>query len=178
MLPLNFIYLNLDLLIMLLRTHYIFSTGLLTLVNSILIHNFYINLIISGTISVAANSLIDRFGHEIKGPYIARSPKTHTVPRSILWGLIPSIFVIFLLEQVTNHILGEYTKLIPLLFVDGVIVGPSHMLLDVFTERGIYIKKNGKWKRFALAHYRYNDPVINGISFLAGVIMLYFAFAK
>ncbi|MEJ2775809.1 hypothetical protein WIW90_06225 [Sulfolobaceae archaeon RB850M] len=31
--------------------------------------------------------------------------------------------------------------------------GPSHMLLDVFTERGKYVRKNGGWRRVALAHF-------------------------
>nr|WP_255430345.1 hypothetical protein [Sulfolobus sp. NOB8H2] len=56
--------------------------------------------------------------------------------------------------------------------MDGLIVGPSHILLDVFTERGIYIKRNGKWRRFALAHFSYDNPAINGLVIIAGVIML------
>jgi hypothetical protein len=31
--------------------------------------------------------------------------------------------------------------------------GPSHMLMDVFTERGKYVRKNGRWRRVALAHF-------------------------
>ena len=53
--------------------------------------------------------------------------------------------------------------------------GPSHMLLDVFTERGIYVKRNGKWKRFALAHFSYDNPIVNGLAILLGVIMLFAA---
>ena len=53
--------------------------------------------------------------------------------------------------------------------------GPSHMLLDVFTERGIYVKRNGKWKRFALAHFSYNNPAVNGLAILLGILMLFAA---
>jgi hypothetical protein len=56
--------------------------------------------------------------------------------------------------------------------IGGILVGPSHMLLDVFTERGIYVKRNGKWRRFALAHFSYDNPLVNGLAILLGVIML------
>ncbi|WCM36567.1 hypothetical protein GO599_03000 [Sulfolobus islandicus] len=49
------------------------------------------------------------------------------------------------------------------------------MLLDVFTERGIYVKRNGKWKRFALAHFSYDNPAVSGMAILLGVIMLFAA---
>ncbi|MUN30067.1 hypothetical protein RQ359_000857 [Sulfuracidifex metallicus DSM 6482 = JCM 9184] len=49
------------------------------------------------------------------------------------------------------------------------------MLLDVFTGRGIYVKRNGKWKRFALAHFSYDNPAVNGMTILLGVIMLFAA---
>jgi len=64
------------------------------------------------------------------------------------------------------------TELILITILDGVIVGPSHMLLDIFTERGIYVKRNGKWRRFALAHFSYDNPLANGLAIIAGVIML------
>jgi hypothetical protein len=41
------------------------------------------------------------------------------------------------------------------------------MLLDVFTERGIYVKRNGKWKRFALA-LSYDNPLANSSAILLG----------
>jgi hypothetical protein len=50
--------------------------------------------------------------------------------------------------------------------------GPSHMLLDVFTERGIYVKRNGKWRRVALAHFSYDNPAVNGLAILFGILML------
>ncbi|WP_232616484.1 hypothetical protein [Sulfurisphaera tokodaii] len=31
-------------------------------------------------------------------------------------------------------------------------------LSDMFTEAGVYVKKNGKWRMFALAHYKYDNP--------------------
>ncbi|WP_218185293.1 hypothetical protein [Sulfuracidifex metallicus] len=54
----------------------------------------------------------------------------------------------------------------------SVLVGPSHMFLDMFTEAGVYVKKGGKWRRYALAHFRYNNPLVNGLAALAGVFFI------
>ena len=157
-----------------LNTHYMFSTGLLTLVNTLLIHGFYVSLVLAGFVSVLGNTLIDRLGHEMiwaKNEYIPRrTPLTHTLPRSVAWGIVSALPVIALVYYVYPHyyFIRDSTALL----VDGLLVGPSHMLLDVFTEKGIYVKKNGKWKRFALAHFRYDDPGVNGLASAAGVLLL------
>ncbi|MFP3163254.1 MAG: hypothetical protein RXQ75_05420 [Acidianus hospitalis] len=49
------------------------------------------------------------------------------------------------------------------------------MLLDVFTERGIYHKVKGRWGRVAFAHCSYDNPMANGLAILLGVIMLFAA---
>ena len=171
-----------------LQTHVIFSTGLLTLINS-LFTNFNSSLILAAIISIIANSLIDKLGHEEKltkyGYIPARTPLTHTVYRSIAWGIVSTIPLIIIplalltLTQSTyeynyHHLIYEYNyyHLIPLMIIDGIIVGPSHILLDAFTKTGIFVKKNGKWKRAAIAHFKYDNPVLNGLAILAGIIML------
>jgi len=50
------------------------------------------------------------------------------------------------------------------------------MLLDVFTERGIYVKRNGRWVRYALAHFRYNDPLANTLAVFIGFLLGAIAF--
>ncbi|MBB5255178.1 hypothetical protein HNQ62_002953 [Sulfurisphaera ohwakuensis] len=60
--------------------------------------------------------------------------------------------------------------------VSGIIVGPTHMFLDMFTEAGVYVKKNGKWRRFALAHFRYDNPAVNGLAIFVGFILLLIAY--
>ncbi|ADX84878.1 DUF1286 domain-containing protein [Saccharolobus islandicus] len=166
-----------------LRTHYIFSTGLLTFLDSVLFHEyFYYALILSGMVSVIGNSLIDRIGHKeiaTRYGYIpVRTPLTHTIPRSVVWGIV-SIIPVFILLLIYYYGFSyhEYyfslsNKVLMLILLNGVVVGPSHLLLDVFTERGIYVKKYGRWKRFALAHFRYDNPLANGLAILLGVIML------
>ncbi|AYN75599.1 DUF1286 domain-containing protein [Saccharolobus solfataricus] len=151
-----------------LRTHYIFSTGLLTLLDSVLFHEyFYYALILSGIVSVIGNSLIDRIGHKeiaTRYGYIpVRTPLTHTIPRSVVWGIVSVVPVfILLLIYYYGFSYHEYyfslsNKVVLLILLNGVVVGPSHLFLDVFTERGIYVKKYGRWKRFALAHFRYDN---------------------
>nr|WP_011225178.1 DUF1286 domain-containing protein [Sulfolobus islandicus]CAG38217.1 hypothetical protein [Sulfolobus islandicus] len=166
-----------------LRTHYIFSTGLLTLLDSVLFHEyFYYALILSGMVSVIGNSLIDRIGHKeilTRYGYIpVRTPLTHTIPRSVVWGIV-SVVPVFILLLIYYYGFNyhEYyfslsNKVLMLILLNGAVVGPSHMLLDVFTERGIYHKVNGRWRRIALAHFSYNNPLANGLAILLGVIML------
>jgi len=148
-----------------LRTHYIFSSGLLSLITVFFIPFLYA-VFLAGLISFIGNSFIDYFGHEIKGKYISRSPRTHTVYRSILWGLLLSLPI-----GVLYFVFPSFYFVFSVI-LDGLLVGPSHMLLDVFTERGIYHKVNGKWRRIALAHFSYANPLANGLAIIAGVIML------
>jgi hypothetical protein len=156
-------------IVMKLRTHYVFSLGLLSLLDSLLLSDFLEVIIISGIISVTANNVIDYLGHEIRGKYVSRTPRTHTLPRSIGWGLLTTVPIVLALYFLSS------TELILITILDGVIVGPSHMLLDVFTERGIYHKVNGRWRRIALAHFSYDNPIVNGLAIIAGVIMLFVA---
>jgi|ECHnycMinimDraft_1075156.scaffolds.fasta_scaffold08657_2 hypothetical protein len=145
-----------------LRTHYVFSLGLLSLLDSFILNDFLEVIIISGIISVTANNVIDYLGHEIRGKYVSRTPRTHTLPRSIGWGLLTSLPIVL----ASYFLLYSPTELMLITILDGVIVGPSHMLLDIFTEKGIYHKVNGKWRRIALAHFSYDNPIVNGLAIL------------
>ncbi|EHP68183.1 Protein of unknown function (DUF1286) [Metallosphaera yellowstonensis MK1] len=144
-----------------LLTHYIFTTGFLTLLSTPYL-GFYVSLLLSSVISSLSNTLIDRLGHEVRGGFVRRTPTTHTLPRSVIWGLLPSLPLFY------------FFHVLPILLL-GVLSGPSHMLLDIFTERGIYVKRGGRWRRFALAHFSYDNPVINGTAILAGALLLYLA---
>ena len=55
-----------------LRAHYIFSSGLLSLITVFFIPFLYA-VFLAGFISFIGNSFIDYFGHEIKGKYISRA---------------------------------------------------------------------------------------------------------
>jgi hypothetical protein len=128
-------------------------------------------LVIAGVISVFANNVIDYLGHEIKGEYISRTPLTHTIPRSMGWGLLTSAPIVIAL----HFLFHSPIELLLITAMDGVVAGLSHMLLDIFTEKGIYHKVDGKWRRIALAHFSYNNPFANGLATALGILMLFLA---
>ncbi len=158
-----------------------FSTGLLSLVNTLLAGNFFTYLIFSAIISIIANVIIDRLGHKEVftryGQTPVRTPLTHTLPRSVLWGIVSIIPILALLFLSNNLQFFVTIGNNYLILIDGIIVGPSHMLLDVFTEKGIYVKRNGKWRRYALAHYRYDNPFVNGLAIIVGVLLLFLSYS-
>lgn len=163
-----------------LRTHYIFSAGLISLVLSLLFKaDFFDNLTISLLVSFLGNTVIDRLGHrEIAtrfGEIPVRTPLTHTIPRSIIWGLVSTLPLLVIPLYFTHYYYWHKTLFISML-ISGILVGPSHMLLDVFTEKGIYVKKKGRWRRFALAHFRYDNPLVNGLAIFVGAVMLYLSY--
>jgi len=171
---------------MLLRTHYVFSTGILTFLGSLITRDPFEALVFAGVVSVLANTLIDRLGHEmvwVEGKYLPRrTPLTHTWFRSIIWGSIATAAVTLLAYFAMHSSHYHYSHfqlrdLIVLSIIFGVLVGPSHMILDIFTERGIYVKRNGRWVRYALARFRYNDPLANGLAVLGGMLLLFTAFS-
>jgi len=87
------------------------------------------------------------------------------------WGLLTSLPIVLAL----HFLFHSPIELILVTFMDGVVAGLSHMLLDIFTEKGIYHKVDGKWRRIALAHFSYDNPFANGLAFLLGILMLFVA---
>ncbi len=159
-----------------LRTHLVFTLGLLMLTDSFILRNLTESLSLSLVVSIFANSLIDGLGHrEIhtpRGDIITRTPLTHTFPRSVAWGVLASLPVVFFYYYL-YYSLG---KLILIALLDGALAGPSHLMLDMFTEKGIYVKKNGRWRRFALAHFKYDNALANGLAAAVGLGLVYLAF--
>ena len=95
-----------------------------------------------------------------------------------MWGIISSlpILVIALYFDYYYNYSNSHEILFISILISGILVGPSHMLLDIFTEKGIYVKKHGKWRRFAIAHFRYDSPLANGLALFFGTIMLYLSY--
>jgi hypothetical protein len=169
---------------MLIKTHIIFSAGLLLFLTALITHDPVTVSVYTFTVSAVANVLIDKLGHEmvnVNGKSIPRrTPLTHTWFRSVLWGTLVSILLSPLLLPLTVNIYHygnpRLLDIVTTVLVHGLIVGPSHMVLDVFTERGIYVKKDGKWVRFALAHFRYNNPYVNSLATFIGAILFITSF--
>ncbi|WP_292000320.1 DUF1286 domain-containing protein [Caldivirga sp.] len=152
-----------------LRTHVIFSMGLITLAESALrISNVVLLLGSSLVLSYLINFLIDVLGHEEKNGFTRRTPRTHTMGRSFTLGLIISILTAMFLYYMSP--IGIYKALIIALM--GPVTGWSHMLLDALTENGIYVKRRGKWTRFALAHFKYNNSALNWLFIVIGVMLI------
>ncbi|MEL9990523.1 MAG: DUF1286 domain-containing protein [Thermoproteus sp.] len=141
-----------------LETHIIFSLGLVSFALHSLGAPPYKALTIAFIASLFGNYIIDKIGH--RGH--VRTPLTHTLPRSIAWSLL----------SVPLAVLPFGLASLPAALMAAALTGPSHMLLDALTEEGIYVKREGKWRRWAIAHFRYNNFVANGIAALAGIIML------
>jgi hypothetical protein len=163
---------------MLIKTHIVFSAGLLLFIGTLITRDPSSVFVYALTVSALANVLIDKLGHEIinvNGKLIPRrTPLTHTWLRSVLWGFLVSILLSPLLFSIMSGIYYngfQLSKKVLTVLVYGITVGPSHMVLDVFTEKGIYVKKDGKWVRFALAHFKYNDPTVNGLATLIGFVL-------
>jgi len=150
-------------------THYIFTTGILTLINSLFIPVFYAFLY-AFIISITINFVIDRFGHKIINKRHIRIKRTHSVDNSIFVGLLLSLTLITLNEYYYNAII--INNEIISIFIDGLIAGPSHLFLDAFTCGGIFVKKNRKWKRFAFMHLKYNNKIINLLSIFSGMLFI------
>ena len=157
-----------------LNTHYIFSAGAISLALVLTKDlSFYNILAISFFVSFVGNRLIDGLGHEEawygNKKYPKRTPTTHTVPRSVIWGLVTvlPILIILYIFQLPQFFLP--------VVIAGIIVGPSHMILDIFTQAGIYKKRNGEWERVAFAHLSYNNAFANMIAVISGLLMLLFA---
>jgi len=157
-----------------LLTHYVFSMGLLTLLLALGRNPFPESLFLALIMSVTGNLIIDGLGHEERRGYVRRTPLTHTIPRSIFWGALPGIAIIILLYYLSG-------RMIELIYVEiilsSLLMGPSHMILDIFTERGIFVKRRGRWVRLALAHFSYNDVLVNGAAMIMGLLMIFTAYS-
>ena len=160
-----------------LKTHNIFTIGILTAIGS-LFTNPVTSLISASILSLTINQIIDSLGHKINARgYHARTPLTHTIVRSVLWGLIPTV-VLFLL-------FGSFDKLPELhlngsqpywILLQGIFAGPLHMCLDMITEGGIFKRKDGRFVRFAVAHIAYDDLFWNVFFQLIGFVFVFLLF--
>ena len=170
------------------KTHNIFTIGILTALGSFFT-TFVFSFLFASFIAIISNQLIDTLGHEnkeinyikadgTKGVIVkpVRMPLTHTLFHSILWGLIPSLIALLCFHILLKHtpaFKNINTRNIPILiFLQGILSGPLHLALDYITEGGVFVKKNGRYVRTALAHIKYNDPVWNIFFQFIGVLFV------
>ena len=183
-----------------LKTHNIFTIGILTAIGSFFT-NPITSLISASLLSLIANQIIDTFGHKrvyknkILGlslkrinrrkrknnndddSYLVRTPLTHTLIRSIFWGMIPAVILFLLFGSLDKlpalHLNGYQPYWI---LLQGIFAGPLHMCLDMITEDGIFRHKNNKFVRFAVAHIAYDDLFWNVFFQLVGLGFVFLIF--
>jgi len=106
---------------------------------------------------------MDRAGHERKGLTIRRTWVTHSIFTASALGIFLGILLAFGFEYVN----------LPFSFIafalQGFVSALSHLFLDAITEGGIFIFT----KRFALAHFRYNNPFLNTGFALLGMLLFF-----
>ena len=184
------------------KTHNLFSIGVLTAIGY-LFTTPVASFISAGILSIIGNTVIDTFGHKKKKVYLpednknhsrlfsfgrknkkkkevvipVRTYKTHSLLRATIWGLLPAIFLTVAMLHLPRN------KFLPSGFqywisIQGLFVGPLHLLLDMPTEGGIFVKKNGRFQRFALAHIKYDDLFWNTVFQLIGIAFVILTFYK
>jgi len=106
---------------------------------------------------------MDHAGHERKGLTIRRTWVTHSIFTGSALGIVLGILLAFGFQYVN----------LPFSFIafalQGFVSALSHLFLDAITEGGIFIFT----KRFALAHFRYNNPFLNTGFALLGMFLLF-----
>jgi len=139
-------------------THYVFTVGLLAWMLP-----GYLGILLSVWLAFSVNRLID-FGHTSKKSYPARSWITHDLFTVPFWGLAVGFLTYYVLQYAKTEV--------PLVISAGVVSAISHLFLDSITESGIFVAG----KRRALAHFSYNNALVNVIFITAGLFLLFDAF--
>ena len=156
-----------------LKTHEIFSFGILGSVG-IILGGGLISLIPAIIISYVVNNIIDKYGHYTDwAGVIRRSYKTHSILRATLIGLVFSVIVFILFYFV-------FQKFLLYILIQGLIIGITHLILDIWTPAGIVYKpiknwglaKNKGWVKIRLGKVKNNDYLVNKIISLVGIIMI------
>lgn len=153
---------------MLLRTHIMFSWGLSSIVAALAVNQPVLSIGATLPSSYIINYLIDMLGHEERHGHPVRSPRTHTIGRSLLLSLLIGMPYSLALYYVVHLTIIQLSALA----TSMALVGWSHLLLDSVTEGGVFIRRRGRWVRFSLAHFRFNNPVLNGFFTILGLAML------
>jgi len=151
-------------------THVIFTLGLIALVAAWLGLGVAVGLLAAVWLAAVVNYIIDAAGHEVRNGYRRRTATTHSLTGATAVGaavgLLPTLVILLAAPGAVDGYYG------PLLLLEvtalGAVAGLSHLLLDAPTEGGIYYRG----RRWALAHWRYNNPAANGLFALLGLVML------
>ena len=148
-------------------THDVFSLGVGLYIVYRVVQPTLSLLLLVVWLAFAINELIDALGHVKRGGMPVRSFWTHSVITAPVWGAAAALVSANLLGM----ILGQATTISQEFFVGGlgILFACSHLLLDALTEGGVYLGR----RRLALAHLRYDNPILNGIFTALGVLLVF-----
>jgi hypothetical protein len=121
-------------------------------------------------LAFVTNELIDALGHRARGGVPVRSFWTHSVFTAPAWSIAAAILSIYAADSITAQALTAPQ----VLFAAGLgaVLAYSHLLLDALTEGGVYLRR----RRVALAHLRYDNPILNGAFVALGLLLVFAAF--
>ena len=139
-------------------THIAFSFMLVYLISILLGYSHLDSIGLAVLSSTIINYVIDAFGHEEFHGHIRRSKVTHSLSTSSLLGAIIGLTIAYFIK--CNIVLGV---------LSGLTTSLSHLFLDSLTMGGIYICG----KRYRIASYRYNNPILNSSFVILSIFLLY-----
>jgi len=119
-------------------------------------------------LSLSVNYAIDALGHSNAGNP-TRTRLTHSVFTAPLFGaLVASVSTYVYLQALAFRlqflVLGLWTAA-------GVLIALGHLFLDSLTQAGVY-----RWRgRIAIAHFKYDNPILNIGFTLAGLGLIILA---
>lgn len=139
-------------------THVVFGAGAAAAM--VATQPIYVGLYFAVTLSLLVNPVLDWLGHFRRGPFVSRSPLTHSLLTAPVWGAGVGYFVWYGLSEYGRSGIG-----LAFFVYAGVAVALAHLLLDALTEKGVFILD----KRVALAHFRSGNRVLNGAFLVLGI---------
>ncbi|MCC6016084.1 MAG: metal-dependent hydrolase [Desulfurococcaceae archaeon] len=147
------------------RTHNLFSFAIsFAAYSSLLKLELFYSAIISLYLSTVVNYVIDTLGGH-KG--FRRAPYMHSILGSTAISIIASIPVI----AIATHIIASVELWIELVAI-AIVVGLSHIFLDMFTADGIYALWPFTKTRVSLLKARYDNPILNMFTVLISITII------
>jgi hypothetical protein len=147
-------------------THNTFSFGLGLYAALHLGFSLISSILLAAWLSLLINWVIDAFGHRTQNGRSTRAFITHSVFLAPLWGGLLGLMSVALADAIFQTPFSTVFSTLVVLLGSGVAL--SHLLLDSLTEGGVY----WRLRRIAIAHARFDDPVLNGVFVLLGVALI------
>ncbi|MBI3022137.1 MAG: DUF1286 domain-containing protein [Thaumarchaeota archaeon] len=151
-------------------THNLFSAGLGLYLVSRSGLPLLLELLLVAWLSLAINWVIDILGHKKSGGIPIRTFVTHSIFTAPLWGGLVGLATILVPQNVLSiHVSSTLTLLA---ITTSMMIACLHLLLDSLTEGGVYLGR----RRIAIAHFSYNNPVLNLGFMIIGATLLIVSF--